>query len=126
MATIHAFLRQYNSEEDDTAEETVHYGPSTSNKVLSIFFNLYIIDVHCTVYLLNLHKTVRQMYDVFLLQIERWWRELHHRLEKYFKRQLLMLLEQGYYEPDSQTDRYYNIEITFINIYYSNKLLHTM
>ncbi|KAK3712321.1 hypothetical protein QZH41_017256 [Actinostola sp. cb2023] len=70
MATIHAFLRQYESEEDDdTAEETVHYGPSTSNK------------------------------------IERWWRELHHRLEKYFKRQLLMLLEQGHYEPDNQTDR---------------------
>ena len=38
-------------------------------------------------------------------QIERWWRELHHRLEKFFKRQLLMLLEQDHYDPDNQTDR---------------------
>ena len=38
-------------------------------------------------------------------QIERWWREIHQRLEKFFKRQLMMLLEQGYYDPDCQTDR---------------------
>ncbi|XP_028404817.1 uncharacterized protein LOC114527386 [Dendronephthya gigantea] len=71
MATIHAFLMQYNLEEveDVSAGETVHYGPSTNNK------------------------------------IERWWRELHHRLEKYFKRQLLMLLEEGHYEPDNQRYR---------------------
>ena len=32
-----------------------------------------------------------------LNQIERWWRELRDRFEKYFKEQLLPLLEQGHY-----------------------------
>jgi hypothetical protein len=41
-------------------------------------------------------------------QIERWWRELHWRLEKYFKHQLLMLKDQGYYNPDDDNDRYVN------------------
>lgn len=40
-----------------------------------------------------------------LFQIERWWRELHHRLEKYFKTQLQMLFDEGYYNPDEQLDR---------------------
>ena len=43
-------------------------------------------------------------FDIF--QIERWWRELHHRLEKYFKNQLQMLFDEGYYNPDEQLDRY--------------------
>ncbi|XP_028403995.1 uncharacterized protein LOC114526598 [Dendronephthya gigantea] len=69
MATIHVFLRQHQDEEYNVnGEDTVHYGPSTNNK------------------------------------IERWWRELHHHLEKYFKRQLLMLLEQGHYDQHNQTD----------------------
>ena len=38
-------------------------------------------------------------------QIERWWRELHNRLEMFFKRQLMMLLERGHYDPNNQTDR---------------------
>mgnify|MGYP002803414281 CR=1 FL=1 len=38
-------------------------------------------------------------------QIERWWRDLHNRFEKYFKRQLNMLLEQGFYDQHNQTDR---------------------
>lgn len=43
MATIHAFLRQYGAEEEfATADETVHYGPSTSNKVISIKFINYL------------------------------------------------------------------------------------
>jgi hypothetical protein len=34
MATIHAFLRQQHAEEDIAeGEDTVHYGPSTNNKV---------------------------------------------------------------------------------------------
>ena len=37
MAAIHAFVRQYGSEEDkNAAEETLHYGPSTSNKVRTV------------------------------------------------------------------------------------------
>lgn len=39
-------------------------------------------------------------------KIERWWHELHSRLEQYFKRQLRILLEQGCYDPNDQTDRY--------------------
>ena len=36
MATIHSFLREYtsDSEDDATATNHVHYGPSTNNKVL--------------------------------------------------------------------------------------------
>jgi hypothetical protein len=35
MATIHAFLRQHHDEEDnENGEDTVHYGPSTNNKVI--------------------------------------------------------------------------------------------
>ena len=37
--------------------------------------------------------------------IERWWRELHQWLEKFFKRQLMMLLEQGHYDPDMEVVR---------------------
>lgn len=51
MATIHAFLRQYGSEEDDNAaEEAAHYGPSTSNKVRTTLdtskFMLYSLIVY--------------------------------------------------------------------------------
>jgi len=38
-------------------------------------------------------------------KIERWWHELHSRLEQYFKRQLRILLEQGRYDPNDQIDR---------------------
>ncbi|XP_068674224.1 uncharacterized protein [Montipora foliosa] len=68
MATIHSYLRQQ-GDASSNGTDTVHYGPSTNNK------------------------------------IERWWRELHNRLERFFKRQLLMLLERGHYDPNNQTDR---------------------
>ena len=38
-------------------------------------------------------------------KIERWWRELHDRMEKYFKAQLRSLVEGGYYDSSDQTDR---------------------
>ncbi|XP_078487929.1 uncharacterized protein LOC144745874 [Ciona intestinalis] len=38
-------------------------------------------------------------------QIERWWKELHERLEKYFKRQLMSLKDLGHYNPDIALDR---------------------
>ena len=41
-----------------------------------------------------------------LLQIERWWRELHDRLEKYYKQQLRWLKDQSHYQPENALDRY--------------------
>ena len=39
-------------------------------------------------------------------KIERWWRELLERLERYFKAQLNALLETGEYDPSDENDRY--------------------
>lgn len=38
-------------------------------------------------------------------KIERWWRELHDRMEKYFKFQLRSVVEGGHYDSSDQTDR---------------------
>ena len=38
-------------------------------------------------------------------KIERWWRDLHERLEKYFKQHLSELLSSGEYDPHSILDR---------------------
>jgi len=38
-------------------------------------------------------------------KIERWWRELHHRMECYFKEQLKTLLNDGHYDQTDQRDR---------------------
>ncbi|CAB4023493.1 Hypothetical predicted protein [Paramuricea clavata] len=38
-------------------------------------------------------------------QIERWWRELHERLEKFFKHQINWLKDRGHYDPHSDQDR---------------------
>lgn len=38
-------------------------------------------------------------------KIERWWRELHHRLETIFKEQLSELVSNGDYDQTSQIDR---------------------
>lgn len=38
-------------------------------------------------------------------KIERWWRELLERLEKFFKIQLSTLAEDGQYDPSDETDR---------------------
>ena len=38
-------------------------------------------------------------------KIERWWRDLHERLEKYFKVQLQSLLNSGNYDPQNLQDR---------------------
>ena len=42
---------------------------------------------------------------IFLLQIERWWKEIHERMEKYFKDHLAFLKDQHYYDPDNEHDR---------------------
>ena len=38
-------------------------------------------------------------------KIERWWRDLHERLEKYFKQQLNVLLTTNAYDPHNERDR---------------------
>ena len=38
-------------------------------------------------------------------KIERWWRELHSRMESYFKEQLSFLLNNGHYDQSCQRDR---------------------
>lgn len=38
-------------------------------------------------------------------KIERWWQDLHNRLEKYFKEQLRELLDANEYDPHKNTDR---------------------
>jgi hypothetical protein len=38
-------------------------------------------------------------------KIERWWRDLHERLEKFFKQQLTALLQRREYNPDFAHDR---------------------
>ena len=38
-------------------------------------------------------------------RIEKWWRELHERLEKYFKVQLQTLKDCENYDPSSDSDR---------------------
>ena len=38
-------------------------------------------------------------------KIERWWRDLHERLEKYFKHQLSELLSNRQYDPHNMSDR---------------------
>ena len=38
-------------------------------------------------------------------KIERWWRELLERLERYFKHQLNSLVEDGHYDRDNPTHR---------------------
>ena len=39
-------------------------------------------------------------------KIERWWRELLERLEKFFKSQLSTLVEDGDYDATDDNDRY--------------------
>ena len=38
-------------------------------------------------------------------KIEQFWKEIHERMEKFFKRQLLELLERGHYNPEDEDDR---------------------
>ena len=39
------------------------------------------------------------------LQIERWWRELHERLERYYTVHLAFLKDQGQYDADMDINR---------------------
>ena len=63
------------------------------------------------VYLLNKHEDVDDPTDSIIYgpstsnKIERWWRELHKRLEKLFKEQLTTLLRGREYDPHSAVGR---------------------
>ena len=59
MATIHAYLRK--DHDDDGTEDTVHYGTSTTNKVLSYPFELSIFLATC--------KHTIYMYKLFLVSL---------------------------------------------------------
>ena len=59
------------------------------------------------------------MFALFLYQIERWWRELHERLEKFFKFPLKELQDQGHYDTNSETDWYY----LYLNSFESHTIL---
>lgn len=48
-------------------------------------------------------------------KIERWWRELHHRMESYFKEQLSDLLNNGQYDQTNQRGRL-NCKICFLSM----------
>ncbi|XP_028416829.1 uncharacterized protein LOC114541037 [Dendronephthya gigantea] len=65
-------------------------------------------------------------------KIERWWRDLHERLERYFKAQLRELLQKHEYDPNFNHDRqliaYVYVPIvqrecnTFINYWNSHRI----
>ena len=38
-------------------------------------------------------------------KIERWWKELHERMEAFFKNQLSSLIDRHLYDPTSDLDR---------------------
>ena len=54
-------------------------------------------------------KQVGELIDLLSVtldfQIERWWKELHERLEKYFKDKLIWLKNEHHYKPHDTTDR---------------------
>jgi len=47
-------------------------------------------------------------------KIERWWRDLHERMEMFFKDQLKSLVESGEYDSSDKIDRH---EILIVPIY---------
>ena len=63
------------------------------------------------VYLLNQHGLMDDPTDSIIYgpskskKIERWWRDLHERLEAFFKEQLTVLLRRREYDPLNSIDR---------------------
>ena len=63
------------------------------------------------VYLLNQHGLMDDPTDSIIYgpstsnKMERWWRDLHERLETFFKGQLTVLLRRREYDPLNSTDR---------------------
>ena len=40
-------------------------------------------------------------------KVERWWRELHHHMETFFKHQLTNLMESGHYDTKNEMHSYF-------------------
>ena len=40
-----------------------------------------------------------------MFKVERWWRELHQRLEKFYKEDLARLKDQCHYDPTNDIHR---------------------
>ena len=71
-----------------------------------------VLAIHCFMH--DQHGDLENSVDSVLYgpstqnKIERWWRELHHRMENFFKEQLTNLVENGEYDSSDITDRYDN------------------
>lgn len=69
-----------------------------------------LASIHC--FLRNNQDDLEKPSDAILYgpstqnKIERWWRELLDRMERYFKEQLKSLLESGKYDATDPIDRY--------------------
>ena len=76
-------------------------------------------------YTLEWFTTVDLCLFCFFIRL-RWWRELHERLEKFFKFPLKELQDQGHYDTNSEIDRYYlylnSFESHTISSVYANAL----
>ncbi len=63
------------------------------------------------VYLVNKYEVMEHPMEAIIYgpstsnKIERWWRDLHERLEKYFKMQLAQLLRDRQYDPQDMLNR---------------------
>ena len=51
-------------------------------------------------------KDLRSSNNVYcMFKVERWWRELHQRLEKFYKEDLARLKDQCHYDPTNDIHR---------------------
>ena len=119
MATMQSYLRRNHGDLEDPTD-SIMYGPSTSNQVLD-----YACTIFSLLFLLTLIMTTEQEHQFtsivlynhklslvsllyiysYILHIERWWSELHERLEKYFKQDLSWLRQQGHYDSNNEVNR---------------------
>lgn len=69
------------------------------NRYIYSFFSVSI----CIALLLSTLQC--SMLYIATFQIERWWKELHERLEKYYKERVNWLKDEHHYNPHDETDR---------------------
>ena len=73
--------------------------------VCAIDNSSYRLIFYCEIYHYSSKKSILKEVKLQSLVIERWWRELHERLEKFFKTGLCWLKDQWYYDLHEQEDR---------------------
>ena len=86
------------------------------------------------VFLLNQHGIMDDPTDSIIYgpstsnKIERWWRELHERLEKFFKEKLVALLRGREYDPHVALHRQLlaYVFIPIILVQYSDKFMQSI